>query len=164
MNLLLHVPLPRGSTRGNWITAQRWASILQSLGHSVKTVDPDEVIKMDYAGYDALIGLHARRSSDVIRQWKRQVPDRPVIVALTGTDLHVDLASGGMRASTVVETLQIADHIVLLEPEGMNTLGSELHSKCRVIFQSSPRATFSKQPCCAAPYYCCVFDDHHEID
>ena len=145
MNFLLHVPLSRGSTRGNWITAQRWAGILETLGHSVNTVDPDEVLKSDFAAYDCLIGLHARRSSAVIHQWKRENPSRTVIVALTGTDLHLDLSAGGLRSAMVMESLQVADHIVLLEPEGRTKLPREVHQKCCVIFQSSPKARVNSQ-------------------
>ena len=145
MNFLLHVPLTRGSTRGNWITAQRWAGILETLGHSVNTVDPDEVLKSDFAAYDCLIGLHARRSSAVIHQWKRENPSRTVIVALTGTDLHLDLSAGGIRTAMVMDSLQVADHIVLLEPEGRAKLPREVHHKCCVIFQSSPKARVKSQ-------------------
>ena len=137
MRLLLHVPLPRGSTRGNWITALRWENILNELGHTVRTVDPSEYDLAATGSYDALIALHARRSAEAIKKFRITAPQSKLIVALTGTDLHVDLNHGSAGFQSVTNSMRVADRIVLLEPEGLKKLLPELHPKCAVIYQST---------------------------
>jgi len=146
MRLLLHVPLPRGSTRGNWITATRWAEILTSLGHTVRTVDPAEFPGTATDTYDALIALNARRSEAEIRHFRENSGSSKIIVVLTGTDLHVDLACVSADGDLAMNSLELADRIVLLEPQGIKQLKPALHSKCRVIYQSSPVSVLPKKP------------------
>jgi len=146
MKLLLHVPLPRGSTRGNWITALRWTQILTDLGHTVCTVDPSEYDAMIDSSYDALIALHARRSAEQIVRFRTTVPQGKIILALTGTDLHVDLNGDSPCFRNVTESMNVADRIVLLEPEGRKQLVADLHSKCVVIYQSSTLPSLQRPP------------------
>src|SRR5207244_3071443 len=77
--ILMICPAPRGSRKGNRITAVRWARLLRQLGHRV-------MIRQDYGGErcDAMIALHARRSAPAIRRFAREQPGRPLVVALTG--------------------------------------------------------------------------------
>src|SRR5262245_63523177 len=79
-------PAPPGSRHGNRVTALRWARILRSLGHRV-------AITQSYEGesYELLVALHALRSHDAIERFHCEHPERPLIVALTGTDLYRDL-------------------------------------------------------------------------
>ena len=137
MRFLLHVPLPRGTTRGNWITAIRWANILRTLGHHVRIVDPKEFLTTTSEPYDTLIALHARRSARAIQQFRSRSPKSQIIVALTGTDIHVDLAGDSDNRALVMQSLNVADRIVLLEAEGIKLLAPGLRSKCDVIYQSS---------------------------
>ena len=137
MRLLLHVPLPRGSTRGNWITALRWTRILLDLGHTVRAVDPSEFDSVVTSSYDALIALHARRSAEQIKRFRITAPRGKIIVALTGTDLHIDLKSESHDSCPVTDSINIADRLVLLEPEGLKKLKPGLRRKCNVIYQSS---------------------------
>ena len=137
MRFLLHVPLPRGTTRGNWITAMRWANILRTLGHHVRIVDPKEFLTTTSEPYDTLIALHARRSARAIQQFRSRSPKSQIIVALTGTDIHVDLASDSGNFALVMQSLKMANRIVLLEAEGIKLLAPQFRSKCAVIYQSS---------------------------
>ena len=137
MKLLIYVPLPRGTTRGNWITALRWAALLRGLGHTVTVVDPSEFNPLTANDHDLLIALHARRSHAAVHAYRDTAADVPVVVALTGTDLQSDLVSGTERSVMVLESLQLADRIVLLEPEGLKLLPAHLQDKCVVILQSS---------------------------
>ncbi len=137
MRVLLHVPLPRGSTRGNWITAIRWSKLLHGLGHTVRTVDPSEYASTETSSYDVFIALHARRSAEAIQKFRIATPQGKIVVALTGTDLHVDLFDGTAGFSCVTKSMRVADRIVLLEPEGLNNLAPEFRQKCTVIFQST---------------------------
>jgi len=78
------------SRSGNQVTAVRWANILRKIGHRV-------VISQQYNGeeIDLLVALHARKSFDSIDHFRRAHSGRPLIVALTGTDVR------GKRLSTV---------------------------------------------------------------
>ena len=55
------------------------------------------------------------------------------MVTLTGTDLYQDLGS----SSAVVESLQAASRLVLLQPAGVDDLPARLRRKARVILQSA---------------------------
>ena len=86
MKIGIITPAPPTSRHGNRRTALRWAKLLRQLGHRVQ-------IAQSYEGQscDVLIALHAKRSFDSIRAFRNQYPRRPLIVALTGTDLYRDL-------------------------------------------------------------------------
>ena len=76
-------PAQPGSKAGNRATAERWETLLESAGHSVDVVT-------EYHGEpcDAFIALHAWRSVDAIRHFRETWPEKPLIVALTGTDIY----------------------------------------------------------------------------
>jgi hypothetical protein len=85
-------PVRQQISAGNNITSQRWGSLLRSAGHETFIVHVDEsdttmartiTDRLDCA--DVLIALHARRSSAAVAWWTVRHPERPVIVAITGT-------------------------------------------------------------------------------
>ncbi|HSF15552.1 MAG TPA: selenoneine biosynthesis selenosugar synthase SenB [Vicinamibacteria bacterium] len=122
MKITLATPSsPRpGVVTGNEVTATRWASILTDLGHSV--VDsPDEA--------DLLVALHASRSAPAVRAFH----DRPVIVALTGTDLYQDLPGD----EDARESLRRASRVVVLQPGALDVLDATTRMKTVVIYQSA---------------------------
>jgi hypothetical protein len=127
MKVGIVTPAPARSRSGNRVTAQRWAGILRELGHRVS-------VAQEYGGerYDALIALHARRSSKAVARFRREHPGSPLILALTGTDLYRDIRTS-RRAQ---ESLESADRLVLLQPKGIAELAPGLRGKARVIFQS----------------------------
>jgi glycosyltransferase involved in cell wall biosynthesis len=86
----------------------------------------------DGSAADALIALHARKSADSIRRFSKAHPDRPVVLALTGTDLYLDLP----RSVSARRSLQMSDRIVALNPAALDELPKSLHAKTRVILQS----------------------------
>jgi putative glycosyltransferase (TIGR04348 family) len=105
----------------------RWARILRELGHRV-------TVAQGYDGerYDLLVALHARRSHAAARGFRRRYPEAPIVVALTGTDLYGDLrTSTSARAS-----LEMATHLVVLQPKACDELDARLRRKTRVIYQS----------------------------
>lgn len=59
-------------------------------------------------------------------------PDRPLVLALTGTDLYHDLRTSGQAR----RSLAIADRLVLLQPAGRRALPASVRRKARVIYQS----------------------------
>jgi hypothetical protein len=101
--LCLVTPALANANNGNWQTAARWARMLS----------PDYRVRLkDWDGQpdDAMIALHARRSAASIAQWSRQPAVRPLVVALTGTDLYRDIAVD----AAAQRSLALADRLVVL--------------------------------------------------
>jgi len=134
MRIGIVTPAPPRSRYGNRVTALRWARILRGLGHRVSTLQ-----ECHSESFDLLIALHARRSHQSIRRFKLEHEDRPIIVALTGTDLYRDLK----KSKHAQQSLQLATRIVVLQPKARDELNAQLRPKVRVIYQSvqirSPR-------------------------
>jgi len=124
---------------GNRTTALRWARILRGLGWHVQ-----HSVGWDGRPCDLLIALHARRTHGAVVRFHAAHPDRPIVVAATGTDLYSDLAGGGNRGDSVRDSFAIADRIVLLQELALGALPAEYRSKARVILQSLP--TPSERP------------------
>ena len=101
--------------------------ILKRLGNSVSIVQT-----YDGKPYDLLVALHARKSHPAVINFRRQNPEGPVIVALTGTDLYHDIRTS--RAAR--ESLDLANRIVVLQPNATMELRPVWRQKTRVIFQS----------------------------
>src|SRR5215475_2387237 len=118
MRIGIVTPAGPRSRHGNRVTALRWARILRSLGHRV-------TIAQSYEGesYDLLVTLHALRSHDAIKRWRREHPDRPLIVALTGTDLYRDLP----KSKRAQQSLELATRLIVLQPKAFDALPGHLH-------------------------------------
>jgi putative glycosyltransferase (TIGR04348 family) len=127
MKILITTPAPPRSRYGNRVTALRWARILKEIGHHVTVSQVYED-----GDYDLLVALHARRSHASVARWRRLHPDKPLVVALSGTDLYRDLK----RSKNARESLEMATHIVVLQPKAFDDLPPRLHAKTRVIYQS----------------------------
>ncbi|MCH7479198.1 MAG: TIGR04348 family glycosyltransferase, partial [SAR324 cluster bacterium] len=128
MRILIVTPAPPRSRYGNRVTALRWARILRGLGHRVTLVQT-------YQGQPCglLIALHAVRSHAAVRTFRLLHPTRPVVVALTGTDIYRDLP----KSKKGVETLEAASRLVALNSKAQERLPPRLRGKVRVIFQSA---------------------------
>ena len=128
MNIAMVMPAGAAPRSGNQHTAARWARFLRGLGHRVAVAQ-----QWDGAAVDAMIALHARKSSRSIEGFHRSHPDRPLIVVLTGTDLYRDIGTHPEAR----DSLEIASRLVVLQPAGLLELPKRLRAKTRVIFQSS---------------------------
>jgi putative glycosyltransferase (TIGR04348 family) len=128
MNILITTPAPPRSRYGNRITALRWAGILKQLGHRVTVSQIYED-----GDYDLLVAVHARRSYPSINRFHRLHPDKPLIVALSGTDLYRDLK----QSKVARESLELATRIIALQPKAFDDLSPHLHTKTRIIYQSA---------------------------
>lgn len=106
--------------------------MLRTLGHRVAVVT-------HYAGqpFDALVALHAVKSAGAVAGFKRAHPTRPVLVALTGTDVFQD----GTTATELHATLSAVDRIVTLQADLARHIAEPFRRKVRVVYQSfSPPA------------------------
>jgi len=101
--------------------------ILKRLGHNVSIVQTYE-----RKSYDLLVALHARKSHSAVIEFRREHPEWPVIVALTGTDIYRDIRTS--RAAR--ESLDLATRIVVLQPKATSELRPDWRKKTHVIYQS----------------------------
>jgi len=129
MKIVIVTPAAVGTRHGNRVTALRWARLLRRLGHKVTI---REAYEDDSS--DMLIALHARRGFSAIDAWRRLHPARPVVLALTGTDVYGDIQTDALAR----EGLEIADRLVVLQPLAIDELPEHLRAKARVIYQSAP--------------------------
>src|SRR4029453_2375718 len=127
MRIGIVTPAPPNSLHGNRITALRWAMILRRLGNRVSIVQT-----YDEEPYDLLVALHARKSHRAVVNFRRQNPEGPMIVALTGTDVYRDILTS--RAAR--DSLDLATRIVVLQPKAIGELRSSWQKKARVIYHS----------------------------
>jgi putative glycosyltransferase (TIGR04348 family) len=125
-------PAAPGSHRGNRVTAERWANLIRQLGHSVEVLE-----KLTDQMVDGLIVLHAGRSAGSIRRFRDQFPTRPLLVAVTGTDVYSD----EFDHTEVAHSLDAADRIIVLQARTADDLPAELRPKVRVIYQSAEPPT-----------------------
>ena len=127
MKIALITPAAAGSRYGNRNTAVRWAELLRDLGHDV-------TVQECWRGRsaDVLLALHARRSHDSIARFAECYPARPLIVALTGTDLYRDIR----QDANAQESLELATRMIVLQDMGLRELAPRLRRKTRVIYQS----------------------------
>ncbi len=127
-------PALADANNGNWQTARRWARMLAGQ-YAVRVVKvwPDTPTADD--GTELLIALHARRTADSIAAWASAHPQRPLVVALTGTDLYRDIAFD----PDAQRSLEQATRLIALQELGPQALPAPLRPKCRVVLQSSTR-------------------------
>ncbi len=128
---------PPSSRKGNRVTALRWARLLKDLGHRV-------AIEEQYrgGGCDLLIALHARRSFSSLMRFRQAYPERPVVLALTGTDLYHDIQVD----PSAQRALELAWRLVTLQPLGVAQLPERFRAKARSIVQSALPPTRRPKP------------------
>jgi len=128
LRIALITPARPGTRSGNRHTALRWATMLRSAGHRV-SVATEWAPKGDA---DLMLALHARRSHGSIKAFADAHPDRPLVVALTGTDVYHDI-----RVSAAArESLGLAHRFIVLQPLATEELPRALRGKARVVYQS----------------------------
>jgi len=131
VKIIIVTPAAKRSRHGNRNTAARWADLLHGLGHKTS-------VEVSWSGSDAdmMIALHARRSHDSIRRFAHSYPARPLIVALTGTDLYRDIRFD----ADAQLSMQLATRMIVLQDMGLSELAPALRRKTRVVYQSAPVA------------------------
>ena len=135
--ILIVTPAPRGSRKGNRITANRWSRLLKDSGHRVRITE-----EFKSQNCDVLVAFHARKSAASIERCRRMSSGVPIILLLTGTDLYGDIYNNASAAAS----LDNASRLVLLQSHGIHQLSARLHSKVRVIVQSAEPPAQAPQP------------------
>jgi len=137
MYIHLITPAPPRSRSGNRATATRWAAILRALGHQVQ-------VSVDYGGEsaDLMVALHAWRSADAIARFAADYPDRPLVVALTGTDAYRFIDS---HPEPTLRSIALAHRLIGLHDLIGDRVPPEHRSKIRIIHQSA-RPTGPRRP------------------
>jgi putative glycosyltransferase (TIGR04348 family) len=82
---------------------------------------------------DLLLALHARRSHDAIRRFRGMHPERPLIVALTGTDVYRDIRVDAASR----QSMRWADRMIVLQGSALDELEPALRDKTRIVHQSA---------------------------
>ena len=82
-----------------------------------------------------MIALHAWRSADSIRRFRERYPDRPLIVALSGTDIYDYI---DRDPAPTLHSLACADRLVALQDVARDRVPARFRLKVRVIHQSAP--------------------------
>lgn len=138
MRIIVVTPAGPGSRFGNRITATRWAGILRGLGHRV-------AVRTAWEGgsTDVLIALHAFRSAGSIERYRAVFSTRPLIVALTGTDIYGFLQS---EPQTTLRSLGRADALVGLHELAGEALPPDLRARFRVVLQSVSGKPLTRRP------------------
>lgn len=129
MRIVLITPAARGSKAGNRATAVRWARHLRALGHRVEVA-----VEYDGRPGDLMIALHAWRSAAAVERFRERYPERPLILALTGTDLYRFLITD---PAVTTRSMELADRLVVLHDRAHEVLAARLRPKVRVIYQSA---------------------------
>jgi putative glycosyltransferase (TIGR04348 family) len=133
MDIVLITPAPPGSRAGNRATAERWAGLLEQEGHRVRVVT--EYSAGDESGdCDLFIALHAWRSHNAVVNFRAAYPDKPLIVALTGTDIYDH--QHRFPAQTL-ETMELADCLIGLHHRVSGDIPAKYGHKLITVLQSA---------------------------
>lgn len=129
MRIVLVTPARPGSRAGNRHTAARWAAFLRAAGHRVQ-------VTTEWSGGGdpgLMLALHARRSHASILRFAGRFPQRPLVLALTGTDVYRDIRT----SPEARQSLALATRFITLQQEAGRELPAALRPRVRVVVQSS---------------------------
>ena len=147
LRVLIISPALAKANNGNWQTAARWSQFLRSAYRVNCIASTDAVSHADQP--DVVIALHARRSAAALREFYDTTPTIPRILVLTGTDLYRDIHCD----DEAKHSLQIASHLVVLQPAGLAELPPSLIEKTSVIFQSAKTLVPFQRPSARRKYF-----------
>jgi putative glycosyltransferase (TIGR04348 family) len=91
----------------------------------------------EYTGQpcDVLVALHARKSAPSVQRFNDEHPDRPIVLALTGTDLYDEIRTW----PDARRSMELATRLIVLQPAGLAELSEAARIKTKVIIQSAER-------------------------
>lgn len=82
-----------------------------------------------------MVALHAWRSAASIRAFRAKYPDRPIVLALTGTDIYAFQYS---HPAETLKSMETADWLVCLHDRVGQDIPAEFAAKLTAIPQSAP--------------------------
>jgi putative glycosyltransferase (TIGR04348 family) len=126
-SLCLVTPALAVANNGNWQTARRWARHL-AADYRVRVV-----ARWDGGDDAVLLALHARRSAASVAAYAAAYPGRPLLLALTGTDLYRDI----LVDPAAQRSLTLATRLIVLHELAAADLPPALRARCEVCFQST---------------------------
>lgn len=138
MNIILITPAKKQSKTGNRVTASRWERLLRGLGHRV-------AVQSDWDGTpgDMMVAIHAWRSASSITRFRQQFPGRPLVVALSGTDIYRFRHS---HPGETLRSMETADALVCLHDLVSRAIPEAYRKKLHVIHQSATPLTRARRP------------------
>ena len=134
MKILLITPALPSARAGNRVTAVRWRNILTDLGHQVLVKNSQDDIHQLSKQYDMMIALHAWRSANSIHTFNKRFPEKPLIVALTGTDLYRFIHS---HPIPTLRSIKFSDALISLHDLAHLAIPKQYRKKVNVIYQSA---------------------------
>ena len=134
MKILLITPALTNSRAGNRVTAIRWKNILTELGHRVTVKVSTDDITQTSKKNDTMLALHAWRSAASIDSFNQQFPQKPLIVALTGTDLYKFIHS---HPKPTLRSIKQADALITLHDLAHLAIPKSARKKVQIIYQSA---------------------------
>ena len=138
--LLIVTPYLADANNGNWRTAQRWARLLAARYRVIVQASADGDAARDAV---CMIALHARRSHPAVLAWRTLPTVRPLIVALTGTDLYRDIPAADPEST---DSLEQADALIALQDDALIHVPARQRAKTHVVLQSAPALTPAVKP------------------
>ena len=103
--------------------------MLRAAGHRVRVATQWD----GSSDTDLMLALHARRSHASIRAFATAFPQRPLVVALTGTDVYRDIHD----SPEARESLALATRFITLQDEAARELPRSLRARVAVVMQST---------------------------
>ena len=126
MRTLIVTPIVEGAVTGNIRSADRWAEVIEGLGHEVE-------VAASFEGQEAelLIALHAVKSRASIEAFRAARPEGRIAVILTGTDIYP------VPDAVALASMRDADRLVALQTKARSQVPREMRGKVSVILQSA---------------------------
>jgi putative glycosyltransferase (TIGR04348 family) len=122
--------LPSGTLMGgNRTTANRYAQLLEALGHSVTIHD-----QLADEPPGVLIAIHALKSHEALSKFHTLHPGIPTVLVLAGTDIYPE------PSKLALQSIRIADRLVVLQDSALRMIPAENREKARTIIQSAEAA------------------------
>ena len=138
MRIVLSTPTHGSLLTGNRCTANQWAGVFSDLGHKVEIYDINSHDQLPAS--DLLVTLHGEYSEPIIKESRKDSPDKPIILAMTGTDIYPE------PNETVQKSLHLADIIIVLQSKAIERIPSQFRAKTEVIFQSAKKFSGKTNP------------------
>ncbi len=129
--IALITPALAAANNGNWHTARRWSAMLEEM-FTCDIALTHDALPFPLQSYAVMIALHARRSAPSIAAFAEKCPNRPLIVALTGTDLYRDIAVD----ANAQQSLAKAHRLIVLQDQALQELPAPYRDKTDVLYQS----------------------------